>query len=146
MLERMSDAEARHLLEFAQHFQHRRDDSLTLKRLATNLVFKVPRSGARVFQVVAPIHVFHPCGESCNVCFGGIAMSHDISLLPLPVLRENGFAVLVRELGPANALRFLHLYQPGTGNYTAEREQWLGSLTLEEIDAEIKRLKLKGDI
>ena len=73
-------------------------------------------------------------------------MSHDISLLPLPVLREKGFAILVRELGPANALRFLHLYQPGTGNYTAEREQWLGSLTLEEINAEIKRLKLKGDI
>jgi hypothetical protein len=50
-------------------------------------------------------------------------MSQDISLLPLPVLREKGFAVLVRELGPANALRFLHLYQTGTGNYTAEREQ-----------------------
>jgi len=69
-----------------------------------------------------------------------------MSLLPLPVLRENGFAVLMRELGPANALRFLHLYQTGTGNYTTEREQWLGSLTLEEIDTEIKHLKLKGEI
>jgi hypothetical protein len=73
-------------------------------------------------------------------------MSHDISLLPLPVLWEKGFAVLMRELGPANALRFLHLYQTGTGNYTTEREQWLGSLTLEEIDAEIKQMKLKGEI
>ena len=73
-------------------------------------------------------------------------MSHDMSLMPLPVLREKGFAVLMRELGPANALRFLHLYQTGTGNYTTEREQWLGSLTSEEIDAEIKQLKLKGDI
>jgi hypothetical protein len=73
-------------------------------------------------------------------------MSHDMSLIPLPVLREQGFAVLVRELGAANALRFLHLYQPGVGNYTTEREQWLGSLTLEEIDAEIKRMKLKGEI
>jgi hypothetical protein len=73
-------------------------------------------------------------------------MSHDISLLTLAVLREKGFAVLMRELGPANALRFLHLYQTGTGNYTTEREQWLGSLTLEEIDAEIKQMKLKGEI
>ena len=73
-------------------------------------------------------------------------MSHDMSLMPLPVLREKGFAVLMRELGPANALRFLHLYQTGTGNYTTEREQWLGGLTLEEIDAEIKHLKLKGEI
>lgn len=73
-------------------------------------------------------------------------MSHDIFLLPLPVLREKGFAALVRELGPANALRVLHLYQTGTGNYTTERDQWLGNLTLEEIDAEIKHLKLRGEI
>ena len=73
-------------------------------------------------------------------------MSHDMSLMPLPVLREKGFAILMRELGPANALRFLHLYQTGTGNYTTERDQWLGSLTLEEIDAEIQHMKLKGDI
>jgi hypothetical protein len=52
----------------------------------------------------------------------------------------------VRELGPANALRFLHLYQSGGGNYTTEREQWLGNLTLEEIDAEIKRMQLEGEI
>ncbi len=69
-----------------------------------------------------------------------------MSLMPLPVLREKGFAVLMRELGPANALHFLHLYQTGTGNYTTERDQWLGSLTLEEIDAEIQHMKLKGDI
>jgi hypothetical protein len=56
MIERMSDAEARQLLEFAQHLRHRRDDSLTLKRLATDPAFKVPGSGARDFYVVAPIH------------------------------------------------------------------------------------------
>jgi hypothetical protein len=56
MIERMSDAEDRQLLEFAQHLQHRRDDSLTLKRLAADPAFKVPGSGARDFYVVAPIH------------------------------------------------------------------------------------------
>jgi len=54
MIERMSDAEARQLLEFAQHLQHRRDDSLSLKRLATDPTFKVPGSGAKDFHVVAP--------------------------------------------------------------------------------------------
>jgi hypothetical protein len=39
MIERMSDAGARQLLEFAQHLRHRRDDSLTLKRLATDSAF-----------------------------------------------------------------------------------------------------------
>ena len=56
MIERMSDAEVRQLLEFAQHLQHRRDDSLTLKCLTTDLTFKVPGSGARDFHIVAPIH------------------------------------------------------------------------------------------
>ena len=56
MIERMSDAEAHQLLEFVQHLQHRCDDSLTLKRLATDPAFKVPGNGARDFHVVAPIH------------------------------------------------------------------------------------------
>jgi hypothetical protein len=56
MIERMSDAEASQLLEFAQHLRHRRDDSLTLKRLATDPAFKVPGSGARDFHIVTPIH------------------------------------------------------------------------------------------
>ena len=56
IIERMSDAEVRQLLEFAQHLQHRHDDSLTLKRLATDLAFKVPGSGARDFHVVEPVH------------------------------------------------------------------------------------------
>ena len=54
MIERMSDAEASQLLEFAQHLRHRRDDLLTLKRLATDPAFKVPGSGARDFHIVAP--------------------------------------------------------------------------------------------
>jgi hypothetical protein len=56
VIEQMSAAEARQLLEFAQHLQRRRDDSLTLKRLATDPAFKVPGSGAKDFHVVAPIH------------------------------------------------------------------------------------------
>ena len=56
MIERMSDAEARQLLELAQHLQHRRDDSLTLKRLAADPTFKVPGSGAKNFHVVEPIY------------------------------------------------------------------------------------------
>jgi hypothetical protein len=56
VIEQMSAAEARQLLESAQHLQQRCDDSLTLKRLATDPAFKVPGSGAKDFHVVAPIH------------------------------------------------------------------------------------------
>ena len=55
MIERMSDAEAYRLLEFAQHLQHRRDDLLTLKRLATDPAFKVPGNGVGAFRVIEPV-------------------------------------------------------------------------------------------
>ena len=55
MIEQMSDAEARQLLEFAQPLQHRRDDSLILKRLATDPAFKMPGNGVRAFRIVEPI-------------------------------------------------------------------------------------------
>jgi hypothetical protein len=56
MIERMSDVEVRQLLQFAQYLRHRRDDSLTLERLATDPTFKVPGSGAQDFHIIAPIH------------------------------------------------------------------------------------------
>jgi hypothetical protein len=55
MIDQMSDAEARQLLEFAQHLQHRREASLTLKRLATDPAFKAPGNGVMTFRIVAPI-------------------------------------------------------------------------------------------
>ena len=55
IIKQMSDAEARQLLEFAQHLQHRRDNSLTLKRLATDPAFKAPGNGVRAFRIVEPI-------------------------------------------------------------------------------------------
>ena len=67
-------------------------------------------------------------------------------LLTLPELRRRGFEVLVRELGAANALRFLHLHAPGQGDYTRERDQWLSGLTIEEIEDEIHRLRARGEL
>jgi hypothetical protein len=55
MIEQMSDAEARQLLELAQHLQHRGEASLTLKRLATDPAFNAPGNGVRAFRTVEPI-------------------------------------------------------------------------------------------
>jgi hypothetical protein len=73
-------------------------------------------------------------------------MTDQLRLLPLPELRRRGFEVLVRELGAANALRFLHLYAPGQGDYTQERDRWLGELTIEQIEEEIRRLRAGGQV
>ena len=67
-------------------------------------------------------------------------------LIPLPALRRKGFEILVRELGPANALRFLGLHHEGSGNYTEERAQRLRDLTPDQVDQEIMEMQSKGDI
>jgi hypothetical protein len=40
-------------------------------------------------------------------------------------IRIRGFRVLVKNLGPADAIRFIQSYTHGTGDYTKERKQWL---------------------
>lgn len=55
-----------------------------------------------------------------------------------PELRKAGFEALVERLGPAGALRFLHLFDPGHGDYTKERHAWLDDLTVDEIAQSIE--------
>ena len=73
-------------------------------------------------------------------------MSEEVQLMGLPELRSRGFEALVRELGVANAIRFLHLHRTGSGDYTRDRERWLGGLTIEKIEEEIRQMKLRGEI
>jgi hypothetical protein len=48
-------------------------------------------------------------------------------------LAAEGFAALVEKLGLADAVRFVQLYDPGRGDYTRDRHQWLGTLTHDEV-------------
>jgi hypothetical protein len=93
---------------------------------------------ARALRPPSPVRVEDPViFETSN--------DWQLRLLPLPKLRRRGFVVLVRELGAANALRFLHLYAPGQGD-TQEPNRWLGELTIEQIEEEIRRLRAQGQI
>jgi hypothetical protein len=55
-------------------------------------------------------------------------------------LRSRGIEVLIRELGYVNAMRFLLLYDPGHGDYTMERDQFLPVWTVEEMLREAEGL------
>lgn len=48
-------------------------------------------------------------------------------------LAADGFAALVERLGMADAIRYVQLYDPGEGDYTRERQQWLDQLSHEEV-------------
>ena len=56
-------------------------------------------------------------------------------------LRERGFRALADTLGWANAVRFLRQYDPGSGNYTHERQSLLPDETLDALTAEIERIQ-----
>ena len=55
-------------------------------------------------------------------------------------LRRRGLEILVRELGYLDAMRFLHQYETGRGDYTRERHQLLPAWTAEEIVREADKL------
>jgi hypothetical protein len=59
--------------------------------------------------------------------------------LPLAEVTRRAIEVLARELGPADAARFINQFSVGSGDYTAERAGLFGHLTLAEIVAEIRR-------
>ena len=50
---------------------------------------------------------------------------HELALL--------GFEALVQKLGPDGALRFINMYERGSGDYTKERRRILRAVTLEDM-------------
>jgi hypothetical protein len=57
--------------------------------------------------------------------------------LTLHEIRTIGFEALLRELGPAGAIRFLQQYETGHGNYTRDRHKFLPKMSVEEIGKRI---------
>ena len=58
---------------------------------------------------------------------------------PLAEITQEAIAILYQEIGIVNTVRFLNQYTAGYGNYTEERDQLFGHLSLDEIVTEIKK-------
>lgn len=48
------------------------------------------------------------------------------------IIRQ-GYQALVNSLGVVDAIRFIQHFTPGQGDYTKDRQQWLGQASLEDI-------------
>jgi hypothetical protein len=57
--------------------------------------------------------------------------------LTLYEIRTIGFDALVRELGPAGAIRFMQQYESGHGDYTRSRRKLLPKKSVREIGSQI---------
>ena len=73
-------------------------------------------------------------------------MSAEIPEGFVPAAESGQFEALVKELGAANALRFVGLYGSSHGDYTRDRHQWLAGTTLEQIEADIQQMRRQGGL
>ena len=58
--------------------------------------------------------------------------------LPLAEVTRRAIRVLSRELGPADAARFMGQFTGGSGDYTAERDGLFAERSVPELAAEIR--------
>lgn len=58
---------------------------------------------------------------------------------------ELGFKALVDKLGPAGMVRFIHQFRAGEGDYTKERQQWVGMSDIETLAKQIQQEKDRFD-
>ncbi len=58
---------------------------------------------------------------------------------PLSVVTQEAMNILLREIGIVDTVRFLNQFTGGLGNYTEERDQLFGELTLDEIVTAIEQ-------
>lgn len=64
----------------------------------------------------------------------------NVKWLDTPELNRRAFAILSRELGVPETLRFFNQLSLGKGNYTEERRELFAHLTAEEYEREVARL------
>jgi hypothetical protein len=58
-------------------------------------------------------------------------------------IQERGWKSLVKELGLADATRFMLFFDSGRGNYTRERQKNIKKIPLQQIMEEIKQNRKK---
>ncbi len=63
----------------------------------------------------------------------------------LEEVRRKGLEALVRELGPLGMARFLQQFESGSGDYTAERDQWLGDDDVQTLAARILETRRQSE-
>jgi hypothetical protein len=61
-----------------------------------------------------------------------------VKIQPLSEINQKATQILIREMGIVDTIRFLSQFTTGSGDYTMERERWLGDLSLDQIVSEIK--------
>lgn len=65
----------------------------------------------------------------------------NVAMKPLSEVTKRAVAVLSKEIGITDTVRFLNQFSTGYGDYTKEREALFEDLTLDEILSAIKKAR-----
>lgn len=68
-----------------------------------------------------------------------------VPVRPLHEINDQALRLLVREMGAADAARFISQFTTGFGDYTEQRKELNEGLTMEEAVREIKRMKERSN-
>ncbi len=63
---------------------------------------------------------------------------------PISEINRRATNILFREMGVVETIRFLNQFSLGRGNYTKDREKWLGDISLDDAISQIKAGKNKA--
>jgi hypothetical protein len=61
-----------------------------------------------------------------------------IDTRPISKISRRATDILFKEMGVVDTIRFLNQFSVGRGNYTKEREKWLGEIILDDAISQIK--------
>ncbi|OPX70700.1 MAG: hypothetical protein A4E38_01335 [Methanoregulaceae archaeon PtaB.Bin108] len=64
-----------------------------------------------------------------------------MSVKTLHQIQQEGLDVLIEKLGPDDTIRFLQIYEPGSGDWTKDREKYLDTDPDKIIRSIIERRK-----
>lgn len=64
---------------------------------------------------------------------------------PLSEISDQAIRLLVRELGAADAARFISQFTMGHGDYTKERKELFEDMTIEDIVQEMRHRRQQND-
>lgn len=68
----------------------------------------------------------------------------NIETRPISEISRRATDILFKEMGVVDTIRFLNHFSVGRGDYTREREKWLGEITLDGAISQIKAGKNKA--
>jgi hypothetical protein len=63
---------------------------------------------------------------------------------PISEISRRAAHILFKEMGVVDTIRFLNQFSIGQGDYTKEREKWLGDISMDDAITQIKAERNKA--